>query len=73
MWVLGVSLEDRHSMVMMLQKQRSLQQGPVTAGQTGAVVDAVSLERRKRKPQSPSLRRSRRSLGDWILEHLYLL
>lgn len=46
---LDVCLEGKLYMVMMLQRQRSHQQGRATAGRNGAAVDAVVVERTRRR------------------------
>lgn len=46
---LDVSSEGKHSMVMMLLKLRNHQPGHATVCQSGAVVDAVVLERGRRR------------------------
>ena len=46
---LDVSSEGNHFMVMMLLRLRSHQPGHATVCQSGAVVDAVVLERGRRR------------------------
>lgn len=73
MLVLDVCSGDRHFMDLMLQKQRSRQQGPATAGQSGAAVGAVVLGGGRRRLPKLSKKRKRKVLGEVRQEHLFLL
>jgi hypothetical protein len=57
MWVLDVSLDDKHCMVMMLQKQRSHHLELAIAGPSGASLAVAAETRIRRRPQNQRRRR----------------
>lgn len=67
MSVLDVCSEDRHFMVMTLQKRRNHHLGLATAGQSGAAVPGVVVGRRRRRPQNLNRKRKRNSSGEEIM------